>query len=293
MKADRGKPARGKGSRPEASPEGKRGAFLSFISTVSKGYTVHKVPNLAASLSFFGALSLAPLLVVITYLAAIIFGKRAEQGELFVHLKFYLGTEAAGLLERAVAYAKTHGGHYPLIFSALIAFWGSSSLFQEMRFALHKIWGVPDREGFRGFLGRKGHALTGVIVYGLLAIILLWAYAFFSAFPFLVGTYSVIIEEGMSLAVGSIAFTLSYRLFSGAKVPWKAAIVGATFASALFLAGRFVLTWYFARAVSVSVYAAMGSLMALLIWFYVSNIAFLIGAEIARALGEKRLKADG
>ena len=132
-----------------------RGAFLSFLSNVSKGYTVHKVPNLAASLSFFGALSLAPLLVVITYIAAIIFGKRAVQGELFVHLQYYIGTEAAGLLERAVAYAKTHGGHYPLIFSAAIAFWGSSSLFQEMRFALHKIWGVPDREGFRGFLGRK------------------------------------------------------------------------------------------------------------------------------------------
>ncbi len=275
----------------KATAEG-RGAFLSFLSNVSKGYTVHKVPNLAASLSFFGALSLAPLLVVITYLAAIIFGKRAVQGELFSHLQYYIGTEAAGLLERAVAYAKTHGGHYPLIFSAAIAFWGSSSLFQEMRFALHKIWGVPDREGFRGFLGRKGHALTGVVVYGALAIILLWAYAFFSAFPFFGGVYSVLVEEVMSLIVGGIAFTLSYRLFSGAKVPWRAAAAGGTFASALFLAGRFVLTWYFARAVSVSVYAAMGSLMALLIWFYVSNIAFLIGAEIARVLGEKKIKSD-
>jgi len=266
------------------------GALVSFIRNISKGYAEHKVPNLAASLAFFGALSLAPLLVVITYLAAMIFGRRAVHGELFVHLQFYIGSEAAGLLERAVAYAKTHGGHYPLMFSAAIAFWGSSSLFQEMRFALHRIWGVPDREGFRGFLGRKGHALTGVVVYGLLAIILLWAYAFFSAFSVLGGPSAVIVEELLSLLVGTIAFMLSYRLFSGAKVPWRAAAAGGSFAAALFLAGRFVLTWYFARAVSVSVYAAMGSLMALLIWLYISNIAFLIGAEMARALGEKASK---
>lgn len=285
------KPGRVKASpkdNPGAAAVGKHRAFASFIADISKGYAAHRVPNLAASLAFFGALSLAPLLVVITYLAGIIFGTRALHGELFVHLEFYLGSEAAQLLQRAVAYARTHGGHYPLLFSGIVALWGSASLFQEMRLALHRIWGIPDKEGFRGFLGRKGHAFAGVFVYGFFAVILLWVYAFLSAFSAFVGTAMVVIEEVMSLLVGSIAFMLAYRLFSGAKVPWRAAAVGGTFAAALFLAGRFILTWYFARVASVSVYAAMGSLMALLLWLYVSNIAFLIGAEMARALGERK-----
>lgn len=246
--------------------------------------------SLAASLAFFGALSLAPLLVVVTYLAGLIFGKSAVHGDLFAHLRFYTGSEAAGLLERAVAYARTHGGHYPLLFSGIVALWGSASLFQEMRLALHRIWGVPDKEGLRGFIGRKGHALTGVFVYGFLAVLLLWAYTFFSAFSVLAGTNAVIVEESLSLIVGTIAFMFSYRLFSGAKVPWRAAAAGGTFAAALFLASRFILTWYFARAASVSVYAAMGSLMALLLWLYISNVVFLLGAEMARALGEVKKK---
>jgi membrane protein len=264
----------------------KRRAFASFARNISKGYTAHNVPNLASSLAFYGALSLAPLLVFVTYLAGMVYGKRAIQGELFSRLQFYLGDNGAQLLERAVAYARTHGGHYPLLLSALVAVWGAASLFQEIRSALHQIWGVPDKEGLRGFLGRKGHAFAGVFVYGLLAVVLLGAYAFISAFSVIGGTAAVIIEEASSLIVVSGAFMLSYRLFSGAKVPWRAAAAGGTFAATLFLTGRFILTWYFARAAPVSVYAAMGSLMALLLWLYISNIAFLIGAEMARTIGE-------
>jgi membrane protein len=265
----------------------KRRAFASFVSDIMRGCSAHNVSNLAASLAFYGALSLAPLLVVIAYLAGLIFGRRAIHGELFAHLQFYLGDNAAQLLERAVAYARTHAGHYPVFISSIVVLGSAASLFQEIRSALHRIWGVPDRDGWRGFLGRKGHAFAGVFVYGFLAVVLLGAYAFLSAFSVLGGTAAIIVEEASSLFVVSGSFMLSYRLFSGAKVPWKAAAAGGTFAATLFLAGRFILTWYFARAASVSVYAAMGSLMALLLWLYVSNISFLIGAEMARAIGER------
>ena len=64
--------------------------------------------------------------------------------------------------------------------------------------------------------------------------------------------------------------------------------MGGGFAATLFLAGRFLLTWYFARAAAASVYAAVGSLMALLLWLSFSAQVFLLGAEVARGIGERR-----
>jgi membrane protein len=63
------------------------------------------VPRLGASLAFYTLLSLAPLLVVVVAIAALVYGKQAAQGQLFWQIRGLMGEEGArtiqGLLQSA------------------------------------------------------------------------------------------------------------------------------------------------------------------------------------------------
>lgn len=264
-----------------------RQAFRSFVADILRGYSAHRVQELAAALAFYGALSVAPLLVVVTYLTGNFLGQHAAQGELFARLQSHLGDRVAQLLARAVANASPRPGHYPALIGGVVALMSAAGLFQQVRTSLRRIWGVPDEEGLRGFLRRKGLAFVGIFLFVPLVGMLLGAYAVLSAFFVLGSAAAAVAEEALSLLVLGGTFMLAYRQLAGASVPWGAAAVGGGFAATLFLAGRFLLTWYFARAAAVSVYAAVGSLMALLLWLFFSAQVFLLGAEVARLIGER------
>lgn len=256
----------------------------SFFSEIIDGYISHKLPNLAASIAFFGALSIAPLFIIVTYLAALIFGERALKGELFSFLQFYVGSSSAQLIEKAIGYAKVNLSRTGLIFSMVVAIWGSALFFQEIYNSLHIIWGSKHKEGIVGFLGKKGYAITGVFLYGVIAVALFGFYAFVSSFSFFAGRITATVEMFISFFVLTFSFAIAYKLFSGAKVKWSKALFGASLSSFLFICGRVVFSIYLKMAISYSLYAAMGSLMTILLWLYFSSVIFLLGAEIVRAL---------
>lgn len=254
-----------------------------LLKEVIEGYFFHKLPNLSASIAFYGALSIAPLFIIITYLSGIVFGEKALKGELFIFLQFYVGSGSAQLIEKAVGYAKTHSSRLSLVFSMVVAVWGSALFFQEVRHSLHLIWGIKDKDGIVGFLGKKGYAITGVFIYGVIGVAGFGFYAFLSSFSLFAGQLAAVIEMTISFFVLTFSFAVAYKLFSGAKVKWRQALAGASFSSALFICGRFVFSIYLKMAVSSSLYAAMGSLMTILLWLYFSSLIFLIGAEISKA----------
>ncbi|MCX7831254.1 MAG: YihY/virulence factor BrkB family protein, partial [Acidobacteria bacterium] len=177
-----------------------------FITEVIDGYFSHKLPNLSASIAFFGALSIAPLFIIITYLSGFILGEKALKGELFSYLQFYVGSGSAQLIEKAVAYAKTHSSKLSLVVSMVVAVWGSALFFQEIRHSLHIIWGVKDKEGIVGFLGKKGHAITGVFLYGVIGVAVFSFYAFFSSFLLIAGQLAALIEIAISFFILAICF---------------------------------------------------------------------------------------
>jgi membrane protein len=255
----------------------------SIFKEVTEGYFSHKLPNISAAIAFYGALSIAPLFIIITYLSAIIFGDKALKGELFTFLQFYVGSGSAQLIEKAVGYAKTHSSRLSLVFSMVVAVWGSALFFQEIRHSLHLIWGIKDKDGLVGFLGKKGYAITGVFIYGVIGAAGFGFYAFVSSFSLFAGKLTALVEMTISFFVLTFSFAVAYKFFSGAKVRWNQALTGASFSSALFICGRFMFSMYLKMAVSSSLYAAMGSLMTILLWLYFSSLIFLIGAEIAKA----------
>jgi membrane protein len=110
-------------------------------------------------------------------------------------------------------------------------------------------------------------------------------------------------QHGISLTVqilyipvvgaGSIAVVASlYHLALPRRVAWRRGLPGATLAVALWLAGSFGVRAYLTSSFhNKSVYGSLSAPIAALLFFYVTALAVLIGAEVNSAIDVVRSRA--
>src|SRR4051794_12529231 len=77
--------------------------------TVTGGWE-DNAPRLGAALAFYTLLSLAPLLVVVTAIAGLTFGKEAAEGRLVAEIQDLVGPEGAHAIQALLVNAHTGGG---------------------------------------------------------------------------------------------------------------------------------------------------------------------------------------
>lgn len=89
-------------------------------------------------------------------------------------------------------------------------------------------------------------------------------------------------------------FTLIYTVVPTKKVSIKHSSVGALVAAIFFTLGKQAFTWYITSFPSYQlIYGAMATLPIMLLWFQLSWIAILLGAQLAAVLGDMRLLRNG
>ena len=74
-----------------------------------KGFSDDKITKLSASLSYYTVFSLAPLLLVMIFIAGIFLGQEAAQGSIFSQLDGLLGSQAAAQIQEIIANASLSG----------------------------------------------------------------------------------------------------------------------------------------------------------------------------------------
>ncbi len=89
-------------------------------------------------------------------------------------------------------------------------------------------------------------------------------------------------------------FALVYRWIPNAPVKPVAAFSGGLVAAFLLEAGRHGLTWYAMNAIGSSrIYGALWVFPVILLWFYLSWLIVLFGAEVAHVVQTGRLELPG
>jgi uncharacterized BrkB/YihY/UPF0761 family membrane protein len=114
-----------------------------FKETVSE-WVNDKAPRLGASLAFYTLLSLAPLLIVIVAVAALVYGQEAARGQLVWQIQGLVGPDGARAIQGLVRGAYKPGtGVIATLLGFLTLAFGASSVVVELRDALNTIWHVP------------------------------------------------------------------------------------------------------------------------------------------------------
>ena len=252
-----------------------------------------KVPRLGAALAYYAIFSLAPLLIIVIFVAGLVFGQGAAQEALLGQLRSLLGSQGADMIQTMIDSTRRPGaGLFATIFGLGTLVLGAIGAFNQLHDALNTIWEVKPKPHL-SLLERVRYRLLSfsmVLVVGFLLMVSLAvsaglsaAGAFVSAqLPFVAQWILTILNFAISFAVITLLFALMFKYLPDAKIAWSDVWIGAAITALLFTLGKSLIGLYLGQSTKGAAYGAAGALVILLLWIYYSAQIFLLGAEFTQ-----------
>jgi membrane protein len=260
------------------------------------------VSRLAAALSCYTLLSIAPLGILTVALLGAVFGQEAARGRVASEMSSIVGKEAARAIETIIANAHAPGTSvWSSIIGLVVLLVGASGVFVELQSALNQIWQVQPKvgQGLMTFVRQRFFSFAMVLAVAFLLLVsLIWGAAlaatgkFFE--NFLPGGEAVwqVVTLVASLLLTTALFALIFRVVPDAEITWGEVLPSAFITALLFTLGKFLLGLYLGKSSVTSSYGAAGSLVALVIWVYYSSQIVFFGAELTEVYSRRCVKND-
>jgi membrane protein len=246
-------------------------------------------PSMGAALAYYTVFSLAPLLLIVTSIAGLVFGQEASEGQILTQLEGLTGPEAAQAIQDLLqsvhkparsAFAALGGGVLLLI--------GATTVFAELQDALDRIWRAPARGpsgiwglvrarllSFGMILGIGFMMIVSLIISAALAALASWWQPAFGDYETLARAFNA----AFSFAFLTVSFALIYKIIPRVDVRWRDVWIGAAVTAVLFNVGKFLIGLYIGRSSFTSTFGAAASFAVLLVWVYYAAQVLLLGAE--------------
>jgi membrane protein len=271
--------------------------FGSLLKEAFDNAWAHNISRMAASIAYFGAFSLAPIIVIMTTLASLVFGKSAVEGLVAERLTSTFGEETAHFIQSMLAAIyQSSGLTVATVLAILALLWAATRIVGSVRGALNDIWGVKGHGGggFLGFVIGKAIDIGMVIAVGFMFLASMFANTAVTAFityfsqhlpvpGWLLQVFGVL----FSLVVTTVFLSVIFRVLPNIKVRFLHILVGASITAVLFSLGNYVIGRYLGRTSPGSAFGAAGSLAVIMIWIYYVAYIIIFGAETTRAYAQR------
>jgi membrane protein len=256
-----------------------------------------RAPRLGAALAFYTVFALAPGLIVIIALAALLLGQQAAQGQIINQVQDLTGFAGAQAIQAVIESARSAGGSLVATsLGAVTLLFGLWGVFGELQDALNTIWGVPARP-WRGVIGAikdRFWSFAMVVGIGFLLLVSLAASAWLAAVGKFFAQASplpvAVMETAnalLSFVTITLMFAVIYKLLPTVRITWRDVWVGAAVTALLFTIGKSLIGLYLGRSTVASVYGAAGSLIVILLWIYYSAQVVFFGAEFTKVYSRR------
>lgn len=244
-------------------------------------------------MAYFYFLSVFPALLIIFALTGVLGGDAAFARITTVVLTL-TPPDATAFLHRFLSELATERRPGMLSFGALVLLWAGSSGIAALTDALNRVHGVS--EG-RGWLSRRSLALAILAVGSMLIVfctlIVIGGVSTLRA----LGLSSVwdVIRWPLAAALPVLALWLAFYFLPdrGRRGGAWEALVGATVATILWAMATALFSVYLSSIRDYSrVYGAIGTVMALLIWFFLSALAVLMGGLVDASMERRHRQSS-
>lgn len=271
--------------------------FGSLLKEAFHSAWTHNIGRMAGSIAYFGAFSLAPMIVIMTTLTSLVFGERATEGLIADRLTSTFGEETALFIQSMLVsiYGST-GLTLATVLAILLLVWASTRIIGSVRGALNDIWEVPGHGGggVLGFFVGKVIDIAMVVGIGFMFLLSMLANTaattlatYFNHLLPLPGWLLQVFGVLFSLGVTILFLTVIFRVLPNIRVRFLYILVGASITGILFSIGNYVIGQYLGRASPQSAFGAAGSLAVLMIWIYYVAYIIIFGAEFTRAYAHR------
>lgn len=277
------------------------GLIWSLIRRTVKEWNIDRASRLAAALSYYTAVAIAPLLVLLVTGIGWFYGRDSAQVQLIAQLRGMVGPQGAEVAQAVIESAdQPNVAGIAGILSLVTLIWGASNVFVELQDSLNTIWGVelkPKARTIKSTIRERFLSFSMILVIGFLLLVSLILGAVLSALGGYLGEmmpamqlFWQVVNFVVSFGVTTLLFALIYKVLPDVKFAWHDVWMGATVTALLFTVGKWLLGLYLGNQTLSSAYGAAGSLVVLLIWIFYSAQIFFVGAEFtqvyARRAGE-------
>jgi membrane protein len=249
------------------------------------------IPKMAASLTFYAIVALAPLMIIFVAAAGFAFGSATARDHLVAAVRLAIGDAGAVVIQALIAHANVPQlGILATLLGAAALFLGATGVFVELKESLRIIWGVPETapRGLLAMLKERALSFVMVLITGIVLVLSMFISLTLSAIHKYAGSWVPangirIAEFILSFAITAAVFAMIYRMVPPQRMPWRPVLFGAAVTAALFVIGKALIAAYLGTAAVGSPYGAAGSLFGFLLWLYYSSQVFFIGAVITRS----------
>ena len=268
----------------------------SLLSATFGQFNENNSLRLAAALSYNAVLSLPPLLLIVITMASTIFDQEAVQGQVFTQLNGIVSAETAKDIQEFIrTFNQQQQGSVSAALGIGVLIFTATTFFVTLQECLNSIWNLRVKtNGNVGVL--KQFIRDRVLSFGLIlsiALLLLISFvisallSFFTGYlqrrhPDLAVVFIRAVDFVLSYGITTVLFALIYRFLPDAIIRWRDVWVGALITAALFVTGKYLLTFYITSANPGSAFGAAGSLIVLLVWIYYSSLIIFFGAELTQ-----------
>ncbi len=266
-------------------------ALLAILKDSVKAFIDDPLFALSAATAYYAAFSIAPLLVLVAGLAALVFGENSVQREVGRQLESFVGPKATHIIQSMMA-AQVQGGRtLAVIVGAAALVLGATAVFSQLQASLNTIWHVQAKPG-KGmwlFVRDRVLSLAMILAIGFLLLVSMALTAFVNAFTRYVGNAISLpawvvpfFDSAISFVVISTLFALIFKFLPDVKIGWRDVWVGALGTGALFSGGKYLLGLYLSHETSVSAYGAGSAFVVILLYVFYSSLILYFGAEFTQ-----------
>lgn len=253
--------------------------------------------TLGASLAFYTALSLAPLLVLLLWVGGAL-GEGTQQ-QMIEQVVSLMGAESGETIRSLVESAeeKPTIGSIAGIFSILTLLLSATGVFGALQHAMNLIWGVEPKPGggVKNFVRARLLSLGLLVAMGFILLVSLVLSAGLSAAVNLMhdalpgGDFLwSALNWAVSFAVFVLLFAAMFKILPDAHVAWRHVWLGAVSTAFFFTLGKTLIGLYLGNSAIGSAYGAAGSLIVLLVWVYYSSLTVFFGAEFTQVFARHK-----
>jgi membrane protein len=287
--------------------------FVELLMATWEKWNKENASQLAAALSFYTALSLAPLLVFVITLLSFVLSSDGARITIITQMEAAMGESGADLAQTIINNAPSPGGGVVASLLSLgMLIFSASSLFNQIQLAFNQFWNVPQEavSGIVSTIVLRLRAFAMVFGVGLIFLLLIaislvirlvngvlnllmermtesrlpeWVpdldIDLLSSLAWLFGQLLPLIDWAVSLLVVWLVLAGIFRMLPRLPGITRRDVRGGAFlAAVLLVVGKSGLTWYLGSGATGSAYGAAGSLIVLLLWVYYSAQIVFLGA---------------
>jgi membrane protein len=275
----------------------RRISLLALVKRLVRLFVDHTIPDRAAQLAYYFIFALFPMLAFMVTLAAYLPIENVVS-PLIERTSYVMPESTVALLEDQLN-ALTQKTHPRILtFGFLVAWWSASRGVNALRAALNLAYDVKET---RPFWKTQGLALlitlsgAVLLVLGLSAIALGGKAGYWLAHQVNLGNEYLKLwfwlRWPITAALLMLSLALTYYLLPDVKQRFRFITLGSVVSTVAWLAATWGFTQFVEHFGHYNVtYGAIGGVIILLTWFYISGLLFITGGEINAIL--ERLNAS-